>query len=469
MTRATDRTDNEVTRPGEARSSGPTVQSLLAEDTREVPSPLLEESYEFLGSADIDKERYFTTEFHRLEVDRMWKKVWQFACREEDIPEPGDYHVYDVADMSLIVLRTAAGAIRAFHNSCLHRGTRLCDDAGRVNQLRCPFHGFTWSLEGKLTDVPGRWDFPHVDDMTFALPEAQTGTWAGFVFVNADLEAAPLSDYLGDLEKHFAPFHLQDRFKAIHVAKVVDCNWKVGMEAFLESYHVIATHPQLLEYLGDANTQYDIYTRTDGQPGFNRMITPQATSSPHLEPLEPQDVLDAMFRDFFPEGVGTFEVPDGQSARPIVAAAMRDNLAQTTGADLSGTSDSEIVDAIQYFVFPNMVPWAGVGAPLTYRFRPYGNDPDRCIFDIMMLIPLPTGVPKPKTAPPHWLEADEDYSAAPELGGLCAVFNQDLANLPRVQRGLRSMTKPGVTLANYQEIRIRQFHQDLDRCLASDN
>ena len=148
---------------------------------------------------------------------------------------------------------------------------------------------------------------------------------------------------------------------------------------------------------------------------------------------------------------------------------MRDNLAQTTGADLSGTSDSEIVDAIQYFVFPNMVPWAGVGAPLTYRFRPYGNDPDRCIFDIMMLIPLPTGVPKPKTAPPHWLEADEDYSAAPELGGLCAVFNQDLANLPRVQRGLRSMTKPGVTLANYQEVRIRQFHQDLDRYLASDD
>ncbi len=451
--------------PGEARSAGPTVQSLLATDSREVPTPLREESYEYLGSADIDKDRYLTHEFHRLEVEKVWKKAWQFACREEDIPEAGDYLVYDVADISLIVVRTEGGGIKAYHNACLHRGTRLCDDSGHANQLRCPFHGFTWSLEGALTDVPCRWDFPHVRAEEFGLPEAQTGLWAGFVFVNPDPEAESLETYLGDLDKHFAPFALQDRFKAIHVAKVIDCNWKVGIEAFLESYHVIATHPQLLEYLGDSNTQYDIYSRADGLPGFNRMITPQATSSPHLEPLEPQDVLDAMFRDFYPDGVGAFEVPEGASARPIVAEAMRANLATATGADLSGTSDSEILDAIQYFVFPNMVPWAGVGAPLTYRFRPYGNDPDRCIFDIMMLTPLPAGVPKPKTGPVHWLGPDEDYSAAPELGGLCAVFNQDLANLPRIQRGLKSMTKPGVTLANYQEIRIRQFHQDLDAYL----
>ncbi|WP_197914066.1 aromatic ring-hydroxylating oxygenase subunit alpha [Mycolicibacterium chitae] len=232
----------------------------------------------------------------------MWKKAWQFACREEDIPEAGDYLVYDVADLSLIVVRTEGGDIKAYHNACLHRGTRLCDDSGHANQLRCPFHGFTWSLDGALTDVPCRWDFPHVRAEEFGLPEAQTGLWAGFVFVNPDPGAESLETYLGDLDKHFAPFALQDRFKAIHVAKVIDCNWKVGMEAFLESYHVIATHPQLLEYLGDSNTQYDVYSRADGLPGFNRMITPQATSSPHLEPLEPQDVLDAMFRDFYPDG-----------------------------------------------------------------------------------------------------------------------------------------------------------------------
>lgn len=453
------------TMPGQARSPGPTVQELLAADTRPVPAPLLTESYEFLGSEDIDKDRYLTREFHQREVDKLWKRVWQLACREEDIPEPGDYLVYDIADISLIVVRVAGGQIKAYHNACLHRGRRLCDDAGHTNQLRCPFHGFTWNLDGELTDVPCRWDFPHIEDDTFGLPQAATATWAGFVFVNPDTEAPALADFLGEVTTHLEPFALQDRFKAVHVAKVIDCNWKVALEAFIESYHVIATHPQLLEYLGDCNTQYDIYRRADGQPGFNRMITPQATSSPHLgEQLEPQDVLEAMFRDFYPEGIGTL-VPEGQPARPVVAEAMRAQLSAATGADLSGVSDSEIVDAIEYFVFPNMAPWAGVGAPLTYRFRPYGNDPDRCIFDIMMLVPFPAGVPKPKAPPVHWLGSDEDYNAAPELGGLCAVLNQDLGNLAWVQRGLKSMTKPGVTLANYQESRIRQFHQDLDAYL----
>lgn len=452
--------------PGEARSPGLTVQEILATDTREVPKPLLEESYEFLGSDDIDKQRYISQEFHYREVERLWKRVWQMACREEDIPEPGDYVVYDIADVSLIVVRTAAGEIKAYHNACLHRGRRLCDDSGHANQLRCPFHGFTWNLEGALTDVPCRWDFPHIDDQKFGLPEALTATWAGFVFVNPDRDAIPLADFIGEADRHLEPFGLQDRFKAVHVVKVLDCNWKVAQEAFIESYHVIATHPQLLEYLGDCNTQYDIYPRTDGLPGFNRMITPQATSSPHLgEPLEPQDVLEAMFRDFYPEGVGSFTVPDGEEARPVVAEAMRAQLAAATGADLSKISDSEILDAIEYFVFPNLAPWAGVGAPLTYRFRPLGNDPDHCVFDVMMLLPLPAGVPKPKAAPPHVLGPDEDFSAAPELGGLCAVLNQDLTNLGWVQRGLKSMTKPGVTLANYQESRIRQFHRDLDAYL----
>lgn len=464
-------TDTSVQRssaPGQARSPGPTVQELLATDTREVPAPLLEESYEFRGSDDIDRQRYISQAFHDREVQQLWKKVWQLACREEDIPEPGDYIVYDLADMSLIVVRTASGKIKAYHNACLHRGRRLCDDSGHANQLRCPFHGFTWSLDGELAEVPCRWDFGHIEDDKFELPQALTGTWAGFVFVNPDPDAVPLAEFLGELDTHFAPFRLQDRFKAVHIAKVIDCNWKVGLEAFIESYHVIATHPQLLEYLGDCNTQYDTYRHSDGLPGFSRMITAQATSSPHLgEQLEPQDVLEAMFRDFYPEGVGSISVPDGQQARPVVAEAMRAQLTAATGADLANVSDSEIVDAIEYFVFPNIAPWAGVGAPLTYRFRPYGNDPHRCIFDVMMLVPLPAGAPKPKAAPARWLGPDEDFSAAPELGGLCAVLNQDLGNLAWVQRGLKSMTKPGVTLANYQESRIRQFHQDLDAYLGA--
>ncbi|PQM46602.1 hypothetical protein C1Y40_03232 [Mycobacterium talmoniae] len=122
----------------------------------------------------------------------------------------------------------------------------------------------------------------------------------------------------------------------------------------------------------------------------------------------------------------------------MVAEAMRAQLAAAIGTDLSAVSGSEIGDAIEYFASPNTALW--IGAPLTWRFRPYGNDADRCMFD-------------------------EDYSAAPKSGGLCAVLNQDLFNLAWARHGLKSMTKPAVTLTGYQEIRIRQFHQDLDAYL----
>jgi phenylpropionate dioxygenase-like ring-hydroxylating dioxygenase large terminal subunit len=451
--------------PGYARSAGPTVQSMLDADTGEVPAVLREEAYEFLGDADIDRTRYFSKEFHDLEVERVWTKVWQVACREEDIPDVGDHVVYDIADSSLIVMRTAPGMVRAYHNSCLHRGTQLRDAGGNVQHIRCPFHGFTWNLDGSLKEIPCRWDFPHVQPENFSLPQAKVDTWGGFVFVNLDPRAASLASYLGEVPKHFDAFGLEHRFKGVHVAKVMPCNWKVCLEAFLESFHVITTHPQMLLYFGDANTEYDVYP---GNPPFNRMITPQAVSSPHLGTgIAQQDILDALFNDLRggrPEGL---IVPEGKTAREVTAQEMRSRWGERTGLDLSGASDSEMIDAIQYFVFPNLVPWGGIGSPITYRFRPNGSDPDTCIFDIMMLIPCDPAKPKPRGVPVHSLSIDDPWTDAPELGALTHIFTQDSQNLPRIQKGLKASRKPGITLANYQEVRIRQFHQALDDYVAS--
>jgi phenylpropionate dioxygenase-like ring-hydroxylating dioxygenase large terminal subunit len=449
--------------PGYARSAGPTMQSLLDADTREVPAVLRADSYDFLGDADIDRTRYFSKDFHDREVERIWTKVWQVACREEDIPDVGDHVVYGIADSSLIVMRTAPGVIRAYHNSCLHRGTQLRDTAGNVQHIRCPFHGFTWNLDGSLKEIPCQWDFPHVRPENFHLPQAKVDTWGGFVFVNLDPGAGSLASFLGEVPKHFDPFRLEDRFKGVHVAKIMPCNWKVCLEAFLESFHVITTHPQMLLYFGDANTEYDVYA---GDPPFNRMITPQAVSSPHLGAgIAQQDILDALFNDLRggrPEGL---IVPEGKTAREITAQEMRARWGERTGVDLSDKSDSEMIDAIQYFVFPNLVPWGGIGSPITYRFRPNGNDPDTCIFDIMMLIPCDPAKPKPRGVPVHNLSIDDPWTDAPELGALTHIFTQDSQNLPRIQKGLRASRKPGITLANYQEVRIRQFHQALDACL----
>ena len=131
-----------------------TVRDYLAEDAITAPDVVRSKSPIPLGAANLPVERYLSREFHDLEVERVWRRVWQMACREEDIPQTGDYIVYDIADSSIIVLRNQAGDIKAFHNSCLHRGAKLRDVNGTMPVIRCPFHGFTWTLSGDLLDVP---------------------------------------------------------------------------------------------------------------------------------------------------------------------------------------------------------------------------------------------------------------------------------------------------------------------------
>jgi nitrite reductase/ring-hydroxylating ferredoxin subunit len=123
---------------GEGRQ-GPSVQEVLATDRYEVPAVLREACEPSLGDEDLAIDAYTSPEHHRREVEKVWRRAWQVACREEDLPRVGDRVVYDVGDDSLVVVRAAADRIRAFHNACLHRGTRLCDAAGSGGALRCPF------------------------------------------------------------------------------------------------------------------------------------------------------------------------------------------------------------------------------------------------------------------------------------------------------------------------------------------
>jgi phenylpropionate dioxygenase-like ring-hydroxylating dioxygenase large terminal subunit len=445
--------------PAQARSEGETVQEILARDLHPAPAVLREESWVDLGSEDVPTERYTSKAWHDLEVERLWKKVWQLACREEELVEVGDHVVYEIADSSLIVIRTAPGEIKAFHNACLHRGTSLRATGGWAPELRCPFHGFTWALDGSLAVVPCEWDFPHVDRDRFRLPEAQVGTWGGWVFVNMDLSAPPLAEHLGRFPEMF-PWRQEELVKQAHVAKVLRCNWKVALEAFIESFHVIATHPQLLPTLGDANTQYDVWP---DEPRWNRMITPQAVQSPHLGgSLTEQDIVDAMVGQFIGEGI-SFPLPEGATARQLMADVMRGAALRSIGPE-GEVSESEVLDAIEYYVFPNFAPWGGYSR-INYRFRPHGNDPDACIMDVMLLGSFDPAQGRPAPAPVHWLGPDDDWTEATELGVLAMIFNQDTGNLPRVQRGLHAMTKPGVTFGNYQEMRIRHYHRELGRWL----
>ncbi len=436
------------------------MQELLDLDTRPVPAVLRAIGDAPLSSSSVPRERYLSRAVHELEVEKVWRRVWQMACRLEQIPEVGDSLVYSAPGLSLVVVRAGPEEIRAFHNSCLHRGTVLRTVPGHIEELRCPFHGFTWNLDGTFAGMPCPWDFPHVDPATFCLPEARVGTWGGFVFVTADPAAPTLEHYLEILPEHFASWDLGDRYLSAHVVRVVPCNWKVALEAFLESYHTVAVHPQLLKTSGDTQTQYDVYR---GVRHVSRMITPVGITSEHVDAhVDEQDILGAMF---LTKDDADAVVPDGATARHVLADRTRRQLAERTGADYSSITDCEALDGIEYFVFPNFVPWAGFTTPLVYRFRPHGDDHAATVMEVMLLEPLPRSGPRPPTVATRHLEPGQRWADAPELGYLGRILDQDTATLARIQRGLEAAAGPDITLARYQESRIRHFHATLGEYL----
>ncbi|GAB5413838.1 MAG: aromatic ring-hydroxylating dioxygenase subunit alpha [Congregibacter sp.] len=448
-----------------AERRGDSVQDILASDTHPAPPILRTESPRDMGREDVSLDRYYSKAWHDLEVEKIWRKTWQMACRVEDIPEVGDTEIYEIVHDSVIVARTgpADSDIRGFINSCLHRGTILCTEGGRRENIKCPVHGITWRLDGSLAGLPCKWDFPQIVPEEFSLPEVKIGVWAGFVFLNFDLDCEPLESYLECLPEHFAAFGLQDRYKAVHGGKILPCNWKLAQEAFMEGFHIATTHPQSIEYTADTNTQYDVF---DGRH-VNRFVMPEGVASPARGSYPQQKIVDAMQRDMTFYSSSDITLQEGERARDRVAAHAREKYSKASGRDFSDLSTSEALDLIQYFLFPNLGPWAGMATPLVYRFRPHGDNPEECLMEIMMLFAKPKDGKHPPAPKPTIVGLHQSWHEVPGLGSAADVTDQDTENLKRIQRGIKTSRKAGATMSVYQESRIRHFHKTLEEYLNS--
>ncbi len=453
--------------PGEARCHGRTYAELLSRETREIPDVIATDRYRYLGDEDLPVERYIGKEFFQREVDKMWNRVWQMVCREEDIPNMGDYIVYELFDWSFIIMRSADDQIKAFYNSCLHRARKLKTADGSGRHLTCPFHGYSWNIDGSIREIPCEWDVPHLVKADMQLPEAKLDTWAGFVFINMDDDCQPLDEYLAPYPEVFQRWRLEECVKVVHVVKEVKANWKIVSEAFMESYHARQTHAQILPFSADTNARYDILG-----DHTNLSITPMAEPSPHLYeagnlPSE-QEVLDTLLSDSGRvTGDDKLLVPEGESARSFMAEMSRKAYAEEDGHDYSHATDAEMLDAMVFNVFPNFSPWGGFPPNVIYRWRPNGWDVDSTIMEVMILKRSPKNGPRDAPCAVHHLSAEEPWAAAEELDALGPIFDQDMNNLPHVQQGMKASRKGAVSLANYQEVRVRHFHQVLDQYLNS--
>ena len=446
---------------------GPTYQDILdIDDTCHPVSDIVREHrVPDLGTGPISARRYTDPEFFKKEVEHVFLKTWQYAVREEEIPNEGDYYVFDLVGRSVLVTRQQDGSIRAFENVCRHRGRRLATQSGCKKAFRCPYHGFTWELDGQFRPGPVSWDFPEIDGSNFPLGEVRVGRWGGFVFVNFDPDCRPLEQVIEPLPRHFEYWKINEVYKAAHVGKVLAANWKVCAEAFLENHHVGVTHPQVSPYTPDANAQYDVLS-----DHVTRAISPHGYPGLLYEGprLSPEQILEVAMRNGNKAGnVTDMTLGSGMTERRFLALVGRKSLSERTGRDLSERCDADFIDGFSYDLFPNFHLWGSLGTKISYRFRPQGLDHEHTLMEVFLYKLAPIDRPVPPPARLQMLERNDKWAnVTGDLAYLAGVYDQDESNIPQVQEGLRQLGDREIHFARYSEIRCRNLHRMIDAYIA---
>ena len=403
----------------------------------------------------IPAERYHCAEFARLESERMWPRVWQFACTVDHVAEPGDYFEYRCGPYSVLVVRGDDGELRAFQNVCRHRGNSLCTGAGsQMRELRCGYHGWTWDLQGSLRRVPSRKGFGALPLSEFPLLAVQVDMWERLVFINLDESAMPLSEYLEAVPDDIAWNRLSE-FRCYATMTIdVDANWKTIADGFSETYHIQTLHPELHRCMDDVYAPQTIW----GHTGKSEQL--YGVPSPHLK----ESVDDAAVWDAYVCTQGALmgvaegapypaEHAPAASASEVIAGRTR-AFAAERGVDLAWATDDQILRLHQYNVFPNLSVLTNADHLTVLTSRP-GSDPDRGELVMTLWMRMPPGAPRTKPADVR-LNADE---AHPGL-----VLSQDIAVLPGLQQGLHQPGLTHIVLSN-EERRIINMHRNLERYL----
>lgn len=185
---------------------------------------------------------YTSPEFYKREVDRIWRKIWNFLGSVDQVRNNGDYFTVTFAGIPLIILRDQDGQIRAFANTCRHRGCELVEGSGNAKLIVCPYHSWTYELSGALRGAPEMDKTHDFDKADYGLIPVKVDTWGGFIFINFDDNAPPLKKQLGELPEKLAPYKLENMALARRKVFDFDCNWKLFVENAKEAYHIATVH-----------------------------------------------------------------------------------------------------------------------------------------------------------------------------------------------------------------------------------
>jgi len=414
----------------------------------------------------IPVKRYYDETFFKLENERFWPRVWQLACRLEEIPEVGDWVEYRILDKSVILVRAESG-VKAFHNACRHRGVKLADGQGSCKRqgFTCPFHGWRWNIDGENVFVLGRHLFSeqNLDPQDLDLVPCRVEFWGGCAFINFDNDAPPLLECIQPLADRLDPRKVDKlRVEWWHSA-ILPVNWKLAMEAFMEGYHLMRTHPQLQDVLLPAFERYarpmtpETMAASTGALDVKAMIEQLIQYSAVLSDgmagmIHANDV--AIARDI----QHTVQLPDNPMAalmewvRQLNAAITERNRARGVDfPDLNELDAKHPAQAVQ-FLFPHYFMLPLYGNMSAYRIRPLG--PESCLFEIWSLILYPEGEQRPRPVEPVPMAHDDKrFPLIPQ---------QDYRNLPLQQQGLHCEGFEYMRLSRQVEGMISNYQRTLD-------
>ena len=421
----------------------------------------------------IPAPRYYDEEFYKLEVEKLWPHTWQMACRTEQIPNVGDWIEYSNVGKSVIVVNTKNG-VKAYHNACRHRGVPIAGGKGNEHGncaktgFICPFHGWRWNLEGENTFVYGSHMFSEhqLDKEDLRLRECRAEVAIGCVWINHDDDAPSFRDSIGPLVDNLEAHGCSQLRAEWWYATEIPANWKIAMEAFMEGYHVMRTHPQLQQTApGLYNSMYGYDTGGVGVPvNPNQSVRENIYSQfRHMELLSEgmAGMLHAKEVAIAKE-LQEVDLPDdpAQAVQMWFGICM-DQITKQLQAkgepcpDLLAVAQSHPVNAVE-FVFPHYFLLPFFSSMSSYRIRPLG--PEKCLFELWSLTFFPPGEEPEAPQEPTMLPYDsQEFPPIPR---------QDYSNIPINQVGLHADGFEFMRLSKDIEGLISNYNRIIDGHLA---
>lgn len=426
----------------------------------------------------IPATAYISPGYARAEQDRLWRKVWLQAGREEDLPGPGTFITYDIGPDSVIIVRQGDLTLKAFHNVCPHRGRRLVDvPAGRrnaqgsVRNFICGYHGWTFAPSGENIHVPHQEDWNgSLCSGRADLGKVRVDSWGGWIWISLDREGCSFADYLGVVPEMLDPYGLANMRVRWRKWLAFNCNWKVAMEAFCETYHVATTHPEF-----NAFGQFRGWSRNQGlhsHIGYEAPKDMEEDAGKLRIGIGDARVTTAEMQRFTWENANTnttetlvraaerlmHELPEGTPPAEVSAHWIR----SARGDDERRGVIWPVVDPSQtaragtaWQIFPNFQIGQGINNMLCYAARPFGDDPGKCIFEAAVYELFPEG------------EAPETLWEYTEPGDWPPVLQQDFGNMAAVQQGMRNVGFRGAQPNPYMERSVASLHANLARYMGA--